>query len=365
MRLKNHMQQLTSDRLIVLTKSLILLLLILFVSQTTFAAEATPVKHRLSSSLRNTQGTLVNMDTPAPGAQKVTVGIYGINVYNLDLKASTYSITAYMWLRWKGDVDPVASLDFTNLVQDASLTKKKLLDTPKVLSNGENYQIIRLDGVFFQPFNLSSYPLDKQALSLFVENSTETYEQCYYVPDGSSSGYDGGLKVPGWKVTGLDASSYIHDYGTDFGEKGIASASKYAGLKISLNLERYINFFIWKLMLPLLIILMSNWLSLLLNPTLFEVRVAMPATALLTIVFLQQSALDAIPGCSSLVLMDKIYLLAYLSVGLTLIQIIIINSKLDRESPASVLRMIKIDKISFALQVLFFVAVFAVLLFQK
>lgn len=361
MHLKNKNNVLTNNRLMVLMKSLFLLFFTLCALQATARAVTAPEK----AYLKSTQGTLVNVDTPTPGAQKVTVGIYGLNVYNLDLKSSTYSMTAYMWLRWKGDIDPVASLDFTNLVQDNNLTKKKLLDTPKILSNGEKYQILRLDGCFFQPYNLSSYPLDRQELSLFVENSTETYDQCSYVFDNSSSGYDVGLKVPGWKVTGLEAKTYIHDYGTDFGEKGVASASQYSGIKISLGLERYINFFIWKLMLPLLIILLSNWLSLLLNPTLFEVRVAMPATALLTIVFLQQSALDAIPGCSSLVLMDRIYLLAYLSVGLTLIQIIIINSRLDRDSEASIFKMIKIDKISFAVQVLFFVAVFSFLLIME
>ncbi len=361
MDLKNKNNVLTSNRVMVLTKSLLLLLFTFCALQTT-ARAATASENQY---LKSTRGTLVTVDTPPPGAQKVTVGIYGLNVYNLDLKASTYSMTAYMWLRWKGDKDPVASLDFTNLVQDVVFTKKTLLGVPKILSNGEKYQCIRMDGVFFQPYDLSSYPLDQQELSLFVENSTDTCDKCFYIFDKPSSGYDVGLKVPGWIVKGLEANSYIHDYGTDFGEKDVAYASKYSGIKISLGLERYINFFIWKLMLPLLIILMSNWLSLLLNPKLFEVRVVMPATALLTIVFLQQSALDAIPGCSSLVLMDKIYLLAYLSVVLTLFQIIMINVKLDKGSEASILKMIKLDKISFAVQVLFFVAVFAFLLIQK
>ncbi len=325
---------------------------------------ATAEQPKMSSFVRNTQGTIVNVAVPTPGAQPVTVGIYGINVYNLDLRSSTYSLTAYMWLRWKGDFDPVESLDFINLVKDSELTKKKLLETPTVLKNGEKYMAIRLDGSFFQPFDLNNYPLDKQELALYVENSTDTYEKICYVPDNSSTGYDVGLQVPGWKVSGLQTSSYLHDYGTDFGEKGQEAASKYSGIKFSLQLDRHINFFIWKLMVPLLIILMTNWLTLLLHPTFFEVRTAMPATALLTVVFLQQSALDAIPGCSSLVLMDKIYLLAYFCIAMTLLQIIIINTKLDKESEASIQKMIKVDKISFAAQILFFIVVYIALLIQ-
>ncbi|MEI8032665.1 MAG: hypothetical protein WCH05_04885 [Chlorobiaceae bacterium] len=318
----------------------------------------------MSSFVRNTQGSLVKIAVPTPGAERVTVGIYGINVYNLDLRSSTYSLTAYMWLRWKGDFDPVESLDFINLVKDSDLTKKKLLATPTILKNGEKYQVIRLDGSFFQPFDLNNYPLDKQELALYVENSTDTYDKICYVPDRASTGYDVGLQVPGWKITGLQTNSYIHDYGTDFGETGQVGASKYSGVKFALLLNRYVNFFIWKLMVPLLIILLTNWLTLLLHPSFFEVRTAMPATALLTVVFLQQNALDAIPGCSSLVLMDKIYLLAYFCIALTLLQIIVINTKLDKTSEASIQKMIKIDKISFGVQIVFFVVVFISLLAQ-
>ncbi len=340
------------------------LLFILFFVPITVMALAAPPQSEQPSFINQTQGTLVKVNTPTPGAQLVTVGFYGINVYSLDIRSSTYSMTAYMWFRWRGDFDPVEGLDFINLVRGSDFTKKKLTEVPEVLSNGEKYQTIRIDGCFFQPFNLNDYPLDKQELSLLVENSNDTYNKICYVPDNASNGYDPGLKVPGWKIMGLETSSYIHDYGTDFGQKGVATASKYSVIKFAFNLDRYVSFFIWKLMIPLLIILMTNWLSFLLHPTLFEVRTAMPATALLTIVFLQQSALDAIPGCSSLVLMDKIYLLAYLCVALTLLQIIVINSKLDKESPASVLKMIKIDKISFVTQIIFFVIVFCILLLQ-
>jgi hypothetical protein len=111
----------------------------------------------------------------------------------------------------------------------------------------------------------------------------------------------------------------------------------------------------------LLIILLTNWLSLILKPTFFEVRATLPATALLTIIFLQQSALDAIPGCPSLVLMDKIYLLAYFCVILTLLQIFWVDVNLDKESSSSIQKMIKIDRVSFVAQIFFFVVVFAVL----
>ncbi|MEI7934237.1 MAG: hypothetical protein WCH30_04165 [Chlorobiaceae bacterium] len=328
------------------------------------AAQQSPSRVTHSSVIKNTHGTLIASDTPVEGAKLVTVGIYGINIYNMDMRSNTYHMTAYLWMRWTGDFDPVESLDFVNGVEDWGLVKKVILKEPELLSNGEKYQVIRIDGVFFQPFNLKNYPLDKQELSLYMENSSDTYDKIFYVPDTISSGYDAGLIVPGWRVNGFTSKSFIHDYGTDFGETGVAKASKYSVVKFAFHLDREVNVFLLKLFIPLLIVLMTNWFSLILKPTYIEVRTTMPATALLTLVFLQKSAMDAIPECPSLVLMDKIYLLAYLCIVLTLLQIIWVNVYMDRESPASIQRMIKVDRVSFIVQISLFVVVFVGLMLE-
>jgi hypothetical protein len=75
-------------------------------------------------------------------------------------------------------------------------------------------------------------------------------------------------------------------------------------------------------LLPLLLVLITNWLALILSPKFAEVSTAMPATAQLITVFLQQSSLDAIPQVSSLVLMDLICVLAYAMIVITFGQII-------------------------------------------
>ena len=82
----------------------------------------------------------------------------------------------------------------------------------------------------------------------------------------------------------------------------------------------------------------------------------MPATALLTTVFLQQSSLDAIQGVSSLVLMDYIYVLAYAMIVITFGQIVWDNHRAKDEDEAVIKHVVKLDRWSILLQV----AVFAV-----
>ena len=359
-----YQKKLMSGLPISIVKSFLIVLVILFSVQTKAVAENNPPLSKLSSFIKSPQGTFENVNAPLHGAKIVTVGIYGINIYNLDLKASTYSMSAYMWLRWKGDFDPIETLDIINLVKDTKFTKKALMASPKVLSNGEKYQILRIDGLFHQPFDVSNYPLDKQQLSLYIENSIDTFDKVFYVPDVVSTSYDKGLDLPGWENKGLQLQSYLHDYGTIFGKTGTPAGLKYSGVKFSFNLEREKNFFIWKLLIPLLIILIPCWLALFVHPSFIAVRVAMSSTSLLTIVLLERTSVDAILECASLVLMDKIYLLAIFNVALTLLQIIIIDRNYDMDSPSNTLKIIKIEKISFVVQILFFVICLAALLMQ-
>ena len=120
-------------------------------------------------------------------------------------------------------------------------------------------------------------------------------------------------------------------------------------------IQRSISFFLWKLLLPLLIVLGANWLVLLLKPALVEVRTALPATFLLALVFLQKSYSDNLPTIGSLVLMDKIYAAAYLVVIATMIQVIVAATWVQRaDSPILESRVARLDKRSLIAQIAFF-----------
>lgn len=310
------------------------------------------------------KGSFTTLEKPVTGSNNVTIGIYGINICDLDLNSNTYHLSAYVWMKWNGNSDPTKSLEFVNMVENSGAIKKILLDSPTILKNGEKYQIMRIEGSFFQPFDLKNYPLDQQELSLYIENSGQTYDKVDYFSETESTGYDSNMIIPGWHLKGVNVKSYIHDYKTAFGEKGNSNASKYSSLKYSFQLQRDTNFFLWKLFAPLIIVLMTNWLALLLKPTFLEVRIAMTTTALLTIIFMQQTALDAIPQCSTLMFIDKVYLLAYLFVLITLLQIILVNFHLEKISFSKISKMRKIDIIFFIVQVTLFSVIFSIFIMR-
>jgi hypothetical protein len=92
-----------------------------------------------------------------------------------------------------------------------------------------------------------------------------------------------------------------HRYATHFGETGSGATKRtYSAATFDLKIKRAVTFFGWKLLLPLIIVVLLGGSVLLVHPSLIEVRIAAPATALLSMVFLQQGYSDTLPQIGSL-----------------------------------------------------------------
>jgi hypothetical protein len=306
-------------------------------------------------------GEAFPLESLPAGAKQVTVGIYPINVYDMDLEANTYYMNAYIWLRWRGDFDPVATLEFANAVENWGFTQVMHSETPKVLADGSKYIDMRIEGRFFQQFDLSRFPLDKQELALWIESASEPISRMVYLPDAQASGYGDSVRLAAWQIAGYSGSAWMHDYGTDFSDTSL-SQGQYSALKFAFSLERNINMFVWKLLIPLLIVMATSWLALLVTPRLVEVRLAMPAGALLSVIFLRDMVMSEIPETPTLVLADLIYVLAYAFILVTLVEIVWVNLTIDKDSPASVARLTRADHWSFLVQIILFSSALALLL---
>ncbi len=266
------------------------------------------------------KGSLRPQEQPPATAQIVKIGFYPVSVHQLDVANSTYYIDTYVWLRWKGEIDPTKTIEFVNMVEDWARQLSFLLPKPKQQADGSFYQIMRLEGRFNQPFSLSDYPLDQQRLSIKVEDQTYGIDRLAFVIDTKDSGVGDLVRIPGWNLEGWKAETFAHDYQTDFGDKDTPQV--YSMARFSIQISRPVSFFFWKLLLPLFMVIVAAIAALLIRPQLLGERAALPAAALLSAIFLQKSYSDSLPDLGYLVLMDQIYLIAYPLIILTLIRVI-------------------------------------------
>lgn len=299
------------------------------------------------------QGALIPVDGSKTATHQVKIGIYPISIYQLDMGSNTFYADLYLWMRWKGDIDPVASLEFKNMVEKWNKQYERINPNPKIMADGSKYQALKVEGRFYQPFNLTDYPLDQQKLTIQIEDTLHSAEELSYVIDQENTGLGSNFVIPGWSLTGWSGQVYHHDYRTNFGEdKG---ASLYSNAHFNLHVERPTSYFFWRLLLPIFIVLCVALSALILSPRSVDARTGLAGGALLTAIFLQIGYSDALPELTYLILIDKIYLMAYILIVLTLVRTILVYQKCEKATEQHMTRILQTDKRLIALQLLAFI----------
>lgn len=253
--------------------------------------------------------------------QQARVGVYLMNLYDLNMDEHSFYADFYIWFKWKGDIDPTA-FEFVNSIEKWSMAISQSGDsTHMTLNDGTNYRIYRVEGRFFHSFSLNRFPLDQHVLDIQLESPEHPADSLVYLPDTSSSEIRNTLKLVGWETKGCALESKTHNYGTDFGNPE-ENSQRYSNLTYSVTLARPVSYFLLKMLLPLIVVMLVSIGGLLLHPSFIDTRSSLPIGGLLTAVFLQQSYSDALPDTGYMVLMDKIYLLSYVLISLVLLQMI-------------------------------------------
>jgi hypothetical protein len=285
--------------------------------------------------------------TPAKVAApiKVAVGFYAMTLQGLDQQNNSFYADFYMWMRWDDpDIDPSATFEFMNNIERWGLTQTPVYEAPKKLASGQYTQQFHVQGQFFAPLDLTTYPLDHHQLPIAIEDTSADDREQIYVLDKTESGLDPGVQIPGWNITGSSLTHGSHRYNTTFGESVTHNDSRFARATFAVGIDRPTNFFMWKLLLPLAIVMLVAISVLLIHPSLVEVRLAAPVTALLALVFLQQGYSDTLPENGNLVLLDKIYVLSYALIVALIVMTILTSFWASSETERDEQRVTKIDR---------------------
>jgi hypothetical protein len=165
----------------------------------------------------------------------VTVGVYPLNVYQIDTASNTFQMTAYVWMIWKGDIKPNETFEIVNLVNTSSFTKTVM--TNEKLDDGRKYVLMKIDGTFFEPFDMSDYPVDQQELTLTFEDSVDTSDDVRYVPDVENTKSDQ-LTIPGYELEQIVYTASENTSQSNFGYDNGLDGDKVTNLQFSIVINR-------------------------------------------------------------------------------------------------------------------------------
>jgi hypothetical protein len=262
----------------------------------------------------------------SPGVIPVEVGVHIENFHHLDLRNRSFVAEGYYWLKWTQQLQTLIDQGIVQVANIAELTNQSStwdskieLDgsAPRRLPDGRWYQLFRFSAGFYIPsVNLRHSPFDAINLPLVIEIKPDILalqnRKALLLPDSNArNGTDGGYSaMDGYSLGSIKTVASLHSYGTDW---GLGQGSlRYSQVSVeSLFQAKFLpNFVNW--ILPLLIVFAIVVLAPSLAPEMMDVRLAIPSTGLLTMIFLQQTYKANLPPMDGLSFLDVLYAYAYL-----------------------------------------------------
>jgi len=258
----------------------------------------------------------------------IDLGVHIENVHQLSLKDKVYWMEGWYWLKWPEAIDKIIKsekipldhiVEFTNVVEETNLTQT--LDTAEPLylaKEGYYYQLVRFSGRFYvNDLDLRRYPFVHIVLPLTMETKPDSLS-CYPSgppcvalkpePEVAKMMVGQFADINGYDLKAATVEPFLHQYNTTFGVGNLSAFDS-----INFNLVYKTNFVaaLAQFILPLLVIIGIVLVSPSLPAAMGDVRLAIPTTALLTLIFLQQGYQANLPSVSYLTFLDWLYLYAY------------------------------------------------------
>jgi hypothetical protein len=264
-----------------------------------------------------------------PNAIEVKVGAYVDNFHDLSLQNRRFVAEGYYWLEWpqrlqdkldSETIEPKSIIVLANQVDTWDSQINSLSEEPILLANGSYYQQFQFSANFYIPdINLKRFPFESVQLPVIFEIGDESLAiqkgNVILVPDSGRNALVGSFaEINGYRITSSILKPTIHAFGTNLGlNNGDLS---YSGVALEATLKSTPLPSILKYFLPLMIVVGIVILAPSLEGELGDIRLAIPSTGLLTLIFLQQAYQAELPALDYLTFLDWIYACGYvISIG--------------------------------------------------
>lgn len=259
-------------------------------------------------------------------AQTVEAGLYLHNVYAFEADKKIFDADGWVWLKFSKSLnDYIQShgfmaanlIHFVNQVDDYDFALDPSSDQPILLPDGRYYQRYRFSGHFYvDELDFRKFPFQTISLPVVVEIRAQRLHRdaspVQLAIDKESSGIGSYIDVSGYETKGYSVEGATEHFMSRMGNPMADEKGAISELRLSVHYQKSLNSTFLKLILPLITVMLLTLFSPSIAPLGWEVRVGIPSTSLLTLIFLQQTYQANIPDFHYLTFLDSIYNLCYM-----------------------------------------------------
>ena len=252
---------------------------------------------------------------PVPAV--VELGVYVNRLNDVSLKDGKIAVDIYVWFRWRDkDLKPHEAFDLVN----GEVTSKSGLMEADL--DGVKYASLRVRGIVNKVWDISRFPFDSHEISIEIESTESEIHKLVYVPDVANSGVNADARIAGWTLTPRHARVEVYRYATNYGDTSLPTGaeSAYSRFIYSVHISRPGYSLFIKLFTGLFIAAGIGFLSLLIRPIDLDPRFGLGVGAMFAAVASQYVLDSNLPDAPGLTLADKLHVLTFLFIFITLLE---------------------------------------------
>jgi hypothetical protein len=300
--------------------------------------------------------TLASVPPNPDGPTRVGAAVFVTELREIDAVRDDYAFRGYVRATW---CDPRLAFD-----PDAAGTRERV--TMGAEAEGEAARIwfpagfpvnraggldisdrvlrIRYDGTVQHDLNVSlrvaadfdlrRFPFDRQLLELQIESFRWTEESLVWEPDEGGMGFSEDFDIPEWRIARVGSRVET--------ARALRSPDPFSRFVFEIEVERKAGFYVWKVMLPLVVIVALSWSIFWMTEERVAGRSRITATGVLTIVAYQFVVAEDLPRIAYLTLLDKVMIVSFVLLAVTVVQSLVIARYQDDDMP----RARRIDRAS-------------------
>jgi len=261
---------------------------------------------------------------PVLQTRDVEVKVYLFDIDGIDSVSQSFVANLALVLRWH---DPsLAHEGLDSISKDLNeiwhprvqiLNQQRLVNTfpqsVEIHPDGEVIYRQRVWGSFSQPLELSEFPFDTQRLEITLANLSFGSQKIRLKPS-PDSGIAENLSIPDWEIMQWDFAAEDLELDNE--------SSLIPGMVFSLEAKRYTNYFRFKVILPLILIVMMSWLVFWIDPSLISSQISVAVTAMLTMIAYRFALAGMLPRLPFLTTLDFFVMASTIMVFLSMVEVV-------------------------------------------
>ena len=306
----------------------------------------------VSGTVRETAGSTLTEPPNPSGPTIVGVGFFVNAIRGIDPVRDEFLFRGYVQALW---CDPRLAFDpavkgqqelvFTGDRVDEEFKRMWFVSGYPVnkvgeLSFSERVLRIRHDGTVKQSINISvplathydlrRFPFDRQTLELQMESYLWDRDQLQLIHDETISGFSDELSMPEWNIEAVNGQ---------VSEVAVMRSDKpFSRYILEVEISRKPGFYLWKVFLPLIVIVALSWSIFWMTDERFSARSRISATGVLTVVAYQFVFAESLPRVGYLTLLDQVMIGSFGLLAVTVLESLLVD-RANKHDPAKAIRI--------------------------